>query len=1706
MSLKPIVEKIFKKFTDYKQPDQAVTQMSSLGSLSGDLYQDSKRFIYELLQNADDSSVGNSKIRVVIKLFAGTLVVGHTGKTFDDRDVVGISDVGNGTKKSAGDKTGYKGIGFKSVFGQSNRVSIYSDSELFRFDENYHHDWNPEWGGTQEDWEAENNLQFKYPWPIIPIYTEYIEISSEIWNFLEESDYKVASIIELHKPAQIATALGELLQKVEMYLFLKNINEIIFDAGERTTIGIMELANGEVGITVNGEEKVKYLKKVFDLNIPEEVQTMLQSDRDIPEKIKYARKAEIVLAAKIGTTGFEVIGVDEKNLYAYLPTEEKTYHIPVLVNASFYLAATRENLHKDSVWNKWLMKQIPVLLVQWIAHLVTTDIGSDAYTILPKKLNSFDSLAANYNAGLEYAKHYIPFIPNSEGLLLTSTEALLDFSFLSTQAFVGKIPIINYITQNQRDLILAENPFPKDLSNTKLRGFGVRSFEWRDFPNMVLMTPIFKQSLTLENNKLLINYLKYQSLSGADSQISDTILKGWDFIRDHKGNLKAPRDLYFSEIGLTPDIDSEYSFVHPELEEWIIANTEVKLWLESLNIQEKSDVTFLTKTIIPNAETFSTNENAIQTIHNISGLLAKGEIGLNTPPLLAKLKILTTKGTLVSAENCYLSNSYEPRVKIEELIEDDIFISTNYIIGNNVDALKTLFKHMGVKEELEIDVIKERVAKQNLIDAGLEQAYFDQHINIFHPLKRYFTPFDYQNISYSHFLSATYIKEFSKLFWKNIIDRTPAEETQKLITAFWGDKGWPGYSTGDELENYLSWFVQNRPSIPTIKGTCHPASEVFLNSEEIKSIAGKYLPVFDGPELRPAWKDFFQFKSELNLFDLLELLTKIGTDPDHTKTAQQAVIGMILENYSNYTVEDLQAIQHWGSTAYLSDNNGIYRTSKDLHFYIDGNPSDFGENYHFAYFSQGLRNHKHFEDFLVIIGVTVIKQSAFIVNAEEIVPAKSLMEKLEFVLPYWAQWRREEKQSGIEQMLDELKVCYVKYTFLQADELMITFGQNWKRKTTGYLSTDSIYVISNWKKLGVLMSLGPKLCQIFNSIGYEEQLKFLLLSEKKEIEEYFTENGVGLPPLQYISTGNNRDSEIQDPVYVQEKSDFDLSPKPIKDYNALWVENLENNQALIDACDGSAQKLLLNGLRITNTGQINIFHFTHIENAVSIIRDNKIKSRGSASFKDSAGSGIIAQTIPDRKSYARFYFRPKTPTQFYVENLGQGNNSIEKIKSDPLCPVPIFFIIPLEPMIDEVDWKVSLGSMASSNVKYGNDLETISQFDFLNINKGMSEMSKDRFTVTAQQEFLVKDELDLTGIQFQLAVQNEAAKESLLSLLENDEEFKDKIIVNPALYHNVNPQVKIDLDNDITKVNVTANHPGQLILQYETQEHSKILCTSSSSYFTDKIWSTTVTENTLEYSKDKSSNSKFKLFYQYKGYLWFIHSNGNEMNFNMGWIKNNLSLWLDETDSVPMTLIKILKQHPVINYLYNQDVGGLDELTLEAHSLAVINNYLTYFKGTQDIFPRKNEFILFLALHDIGKPAAIQLGSRRLQHKESIRILNDLENMFPISLESFNKIKTFIDGDPLGEHLNSLTNIGQQETRDAINKMSEKLGEPIEKIFKNLTIYYQCDAAGYDYLRNKLFLTDDHNQLKIDESESKLLFKDELESKFGQLKIFMEIA
>ena len=94
-----------------------------------------------------------------------------------------------------------------------------------------------------------------------------------------------------------------------------------------------------------------------------------------------------------------------------------------------------------------------------------------------------------------------------------------------------------------------------------------------------------------------------------------------------------------------------------------------------------------------------------------------------------------------------------------------------------------------------------------------------------------------------------------------------------------------------------------------------------------------------------------------------------------------------------------------------------------------------------------------------------------------------------------------------------------------------------------------------------------------------------------------------------------------------------------------------------------------------------------------------ILPRGKASFKDSAGKDLIGRTNDYiKRNFARFYFRPLTPTQFHNELLGSLNDIFA------ICPVPIFFRFKIEDVLKTHGAKcaVSNGNLATDWAHYGN--------------------------------------------------------------------------------------------------------------------------------------------------------------------------------------------------------------------------------------------------------------------------------------------------------------------------------------------------------------------------------------------------------------------
>ena len=96
-----------------------------------DLYPDTAHFIYELLQNAEDTQASE----VAFVLSSDGLVFEHNGHTFDEKDIRGITDIGAGTKAEDDEQIGRFGIGFKAVFPYTDTPRIWSPSHSFSISE-----------------------------------------------------------------------------------------------------------------------------------------------------------------------------------------------------------------------------------------------------------------------------------------------------------------------------------------------------------------------------------------------------------------------------------------------------------------------------------------------------------------------------------------------------------------------------------------------------------------------------------------------------------------------------------------------------------------------------------------------------------------------------------------------------------------------------------------------------------------------------------------------------------------------------------------------------------------------------------------------------------------------------------------------------------------------------------------------------------------------------------------------------------------------------------------------------------------------------------------------------------------------------------------------------------------------------------------------------------------------------------------------------------------------------------------------------------------------------------------------------------------------------------------------------------------------------------------------------------------------------------
>lgn len=464
--------------------------LGSVELLTTEINKKSETFIYELIQNADDNadSKNNNIVNIKFTFADHYLVVTHDGLPFQKENVEALCSVNFGNKKKDFKKTGFKGIGFKSLFKFSNRVSIYSGDYFFKFDENYYKD-----------------KKRTMVWQIVPIWdTPSRQLKARLGKLLNSP---VSIIIRPKKGDVELVGIENTFQEVfkndnRVLLFLRNVKSLEFQ-------GYKDHFKSEI------KEEEWLLSNLGEISIPDRILDYLSktNDKKIPDKFKGVKKTTLSFAT--GAKDKVVLPLDNAKIYAYLPTDWD-FGFKFLINGDFIPDGSRERLFDDIEWNLFLMEQAGFKFVVWIAQLIKENQNTSAYKLIPdleylisiEKDRSKIIFLNKFKEGFDNAIDEVEFILCENGRLALLSDIIIDQTGISALIGTEKFKtIFNIEKDTLNPEIKKTNWIQKLIKQKEFEGL----FTWDNliskFPTIVneLYKPIFNSNflnLVVTSNKL----------------------------------------------------------------------------------------------------------------------------------------------------------------------------------------------------------------------------------------------------------------------------------------------------------------------------------------------------------------------------------------------------------------------------------------------------------------------------------------------------------------------------------------------------------------------------------------------------------------------------------------------------------------------------------------------------------------------------------------------------------------------------------------------------------------------------------------------------------------------------------------------------------------------------------------------------------------------------------------------------------------------------------------------------------------------------------------------------------------------------------------------------------------------------------------------------------------------------------------------------
>ncbi|MDI6859871.1 MAG: hypothetical protein QMC85_05185, partial [Methanocellales archaeon] len=301
--------------------------------VSGDIWESSTRYVYELLQNAEDAKA--TEFQIYISKERAKIV--HNGEPFTSEDVRSLCYALS--KKDPNESIGYLGVGFRSVFPITDRPEIYSGDYSFRFDkEECVREFN------------ESTLYYFYPY--------WIEQPTEM------VDHHKTTIILPFKTKENFHTTIEQLKELGIYslLFLRHIKSIIIQNEESNESRVCNITclkdfkplnNKDIKVgkfqLVDGNVATRFLVFRATFQVPDEIREDEETQRAKRGDVK---EREISIGIRLDEQ--DNLKTINGYLCSFFPLMERKTNF--LVHADFIVQAGRIAL-LDNKWNMWMMKK-----------------------------------------------------------------------------------------------------------------------------------------------------------------------------------------------------------------------------------------------------------------------------------------------------------------------------------------------------------------------------------------------------------------------------------------------------------------------------------------------------------------------------------------------------------------------------------------------------------------------------------------------------------------------------------------------------------------------------------------------------------------------------------------------------------------------------------------------------------------------------------------------------------------------------------------------------------------------------------------------------------------------------------------------------------------------------------------------------------------------------------------------------------------------------------------------------------------------------------------------------------------------------------------------------------------------------------------------------------------------------------------------------